>query len=236
MRAVTFVALVWLCAAMHGAAAAAVPKSISARYDVYMNGMHIAEMTESFESVNGEYRLVSESQAVGVLALFHRRPARFVSSGRLIPSGLQPQRFEGQRGDRESRRVRGEFDWAAGRLTIEHDGRTEHLPLAAGTQDRLSVMYQFMFLVPDGQRELSISMTNGRKLDRYLYAIRPGTEVDTPLGRLAAVHLVRQRRQNENATEVWLSPEHRHLPVKMTIVEEDGSRYEQVATRIEIIP
>ena len=235
MKAASLAVAVWLCA-MNGALAAAVPKAIAAHYDVYMNGVHIAEMTETFESANGEYRLVSESQAVGLLALFHRRPARFVSSGRLASSGLQPRRFDGQRGDRESRRVRGEFDWAGSRLTIEHDGRTEELPLPPGTQDRLSVMYQFMFLVPYTPREIRISMTNGRKLDQYRYSVRPGTEIDTPLGRLAAVHLVRQRQRDENATEVWLSPEHRHLPVKMTIVEEDGSRYEQVATRIEITP
>jgi hypothetical protein len=236
MRTASLILVASLCAGVNGVSAAPAPRAIAAHYDVYMNGVHIAEMTETFESANGEYRLVSESHAVGLLALFHRRPARFVSSGRLGRSGLQPQRFDGQRGDRESRRVRGEFDWTAGRLTIEHDGRTEHLPLSPGTQDRLSVMYQFMFLAPAGPHELSISMTNGRKLDRYRYAIRPGTEIDTPLGRLATVHLVRQRRQDENATEVWLSPEHRHLPVKMTIVEENGSRYEQVATRIEITP
>ena len=236
MRLASLIALVWLCTAMNGAPAAAVPRAIAAHYDVYMNGVRVAEMTETFESANGEYRLVSESHAVGLLALFHRRPARFVSRGLLTPSGLRPQRFEGQRGDQESRRVRGEFDWTADRLTIEHDGRTDHLPLPSGTQDRLSVMYQFMFLAPAGPGELTISMTNGRKLDRYRYTVQPGADVDTPLGRLSAVHLVRQRRPDENATELWLSRDHRHLPVKMTIVEEDGSRYEQVATRIEIIP
>jgi hypothetical protein len=236
MKARLFMVLASLCAAVSGASAAQAPRAIAAYYDVYMNGIRIAEMTETFEVANGEYRLVSESQAIGLFGLFYRRPARFVSTGRLNRSGLQPQRFEGQRGDNEARRVRGEFDWTARLLTLEHDGRTQHLSLPPGTQDRLSVMYQFMFLAPAGPGELRISMTNGRKLDQYRYAVVLAGEIETPLGRLAAVHLVRQRRQDENATELWLSPEYRHLPVRMTIVEEDGSRYEQVATRIEITP
>jgi hypothetical protein len=236
MRIASFILLAGFCATINGAWAAAAPRAIAAHYDVFMNGMRIAEMIETFESTDGEYRLVSESHAVGLLGLLHRRPARFASSGRVIGSGLQPRRFEGQRGDNETRRVRGEFDWTAGRLTLEHDGRTQQLPLPPGTQDRLSVMYQFMFLAPSAASELHISMTTGRKLDGYRYAVTTGAEIDTPLGRLAAVHLVRQRRPDENATEVWLSPEYRHLPVRMIIVEEDGSRYEQIATRIEITP
>jgi hypothetical protein len=235
MRIAFVAAIAFFSAVMNGAAAPA-PKTIAASYDVYMNGTHIAEMRETFEAREGEYRLVSESHAVGLLALFYRRPIRFVSTGRLTPSGLQPQSFDGQRGDGESRRVRGAFDWQAGWLTIEHDGRTENLPLPPGTQDRLSVMYQFMFLAPAAPGHLEISMTNGRKLDQYRYAVQPRAEVETPLGRLASVHLVRQRREDENATEVWLSPEHWYLPVRMTIVEGSGTRYEQIATRIEITP
>ena len=139
MKASRFIVLASLCAAVGGALAAPAPRAIAAHYDVYMNGIRIAEMTETFELANGEYRLVSESQAIGLFGLFYRRPARFVSTGRLNRSGLQPQRFEGQRGDNEARRVRGEFDWAARRLTLEHDGRRELLSLRRGTQDRGAV-------------------------------------------------------------------------------------------------
>jgi hypothetical protein len=93
-----------------------------------------------------------------------------------------------------------------------------------------------MFVAPDRPRQMEISMTNGRKLDRYQYTVEPGVEIDTPLGRISTVHLVKQRQPDESATEIWLSPRHRYLPVKMMIVERNGSRYEQVATRLEIKP
>jgi hypothetical protein len=77
-------------------------------------------------------------------------------------------------------------------------------------------------------------MTNGRKLDRYRYTVTPNVEIDTPLGRISTLHLVKQHRPDESATEVWLSPQHRFLPVKVMVQEEDGARYEQFVTRLEI--
>lgn len=228
-----------LAPALAWAAAAPQPQSVSsvsANYNVYMNGGHIAVMNETYEAKAGEYRLVSESRAVGLLALFQRQPLVFTSAGKLTESGLQPLRFEGKRSEADPRRVRGEFDWQAGQLTIEHGGRAESLPLPRGAQDRLSIMYQFMFLAPEKARRMEIAMTNGRKLGHYQYTAQPGVEIETPLGRLATVHIVKQHRPDESGTEIWISPQHRFLPVKMLVIEEDGARYEQVITRLEIRP
>jgi hypothetical protein len=210
------------------------PQSIIAGYDVFRGGLRIATMSESFESKDGEYRLVSETRAVGVFALVQKQPLRFTSQGQLAENGLQPRHFEGKRGEADPRQVRGDFDWEAGSLTISHDGKTDTFPLGPGTQDRLSVLYQFMFLGPERLQRLEFAMTNGRKLDRYRYTVTPNVEIDTPLGRLTTLHLVKQHRPDESGTEVWLSPQHRYLPVKVMVQEEDGARYEQFITRLEI--
>jgi hypothetical protein len=79
-------------------------------------------------------------------------------------------------------------------------------------------------------------MTNGRKLGRYRYTVRAGVEIETPIGRLSTLHLVKQHRPDESGAEIWLSPLHRYLPVRMLVLEEDGTRYDQVITGIEIRP
>ena len=219
-----------------GAAESGAPQAVSVSYEVFRNGRRVAVMNESFEANDGSYRIVSESRAVGLLALFERRPLRLTSSGRLTAAGLRPQRFEGKRGDRDSRQVRADFDWQGKRLTIARDGNTDTLPLPPGTQDRLSLLYQFMFIAPDRSQGLEFSMTNGRKLDRYRYTVHSGVEIETPLGRMATVHLVKQHRPDESGAEIWLAPQHRYLPIKMLILEEDGARYEQVITKLEIKP
>jgi len=215
-------------------AATSAPRQVVASFDVYRNGFPIAVMHETFEASDGKYRIVSESHATGILALFERRVVRFVSTGMLSAEGLRPLRFEGKRGDDDPRRVRGAFDWDGRRLTIEHGERIQTLPLPRGTQDRLSFLYQFMFLAPPREARLTLDMTNGRKLGHYVYTLRADVEIDTPLGRMTTLHAVKQHKPDESGTEIWFAPQYRYLPVKMLITEEDGTRYEQVITRLEV--
>lgn len=215
-------------------AANAAPQTVHAQYSVSMNGAPIGIMQESFEARDGRYQIISETHAAGVLALVQRRPARVTSSGEIGGNGLRPQSFEAARGSSDARRARADFDWSARTLTLTHDGRTETIALPTGTQDRLSAMYQFLFTPPEQLRELRFAMTNGRKLDHYRYVTGPDTALDTALGRLAVVHLVKQHAAGETATEIWLAREHAMMPVKMRIIEDDGSRFEQIIVRLEM--
>lgn len=217
-------------------AAITAPQSVQAQYDLSLNGAAIAIMRESFEIRDGAYQAISETHAIGLFALIQRRPGRVTSNGEVGSTGLRPKIFDGTRGNKDARRVRADFDWNTRLLLLSHDGRTDSLPLPPDTQDRLSVMYQFLFLDPEKLKSLAFPMTNGRKIDHYRYAIGPDTTLDTALGRLAVVHLVKQHATGETATEIWLASEHRMIPVKMRVVEDDGGRYEQIITRLEIKP
>lgn len=214
--------------------AEAAPQNIRAQYDVSMNGAPVGVMLDVFEVRDGRYQIVSETHATGVLALVQRRPARVTSIGEINRAGLRPQTFEATRGNSDARRARADFDWAAQMLTLTHDGRSETVTLPPGAQDRLSVMYQFVFLAPEQLRDLKFAMTNGRKLDQYRYTIGPDAALDTPMGRLAVVHMVKQHAAGDTATEIWLARDHAMLPVKMRIIEDDGSRYEQVIVKIDM--
>jgi hypothetical protein len=77
-------------------------------------------------------------------------------------------------------------------------------------------------------------MTNGRKIENYRYDLAGTETLDTPLGKLKTLHLVKHRDPGENATEVWLAADRNLFPVKLLIVENDGSKFEQVITRLDI--
>jgi Protein of unknown function (DUF3108) len=235
MKPASALAAAWLIPALVCAAdLPSAPQSIAASYDMFRNGLPIAVMHETFESKDGAYRIVSESRAVGLLALIERQTLRFVSSGQITAAGLRPLQFEGKRGESDPRQVRGEFDWNAGRLTLVHGGKTDVVDLPRDAQDRLSFLYQFMFHAFDRRNRMELAMTNGRRLGHYIYTASPGVEIDTPLGRMKTFHLVKQHLPDESGAEIWLAPEHRFLPVKLLVLEEDGVRYEQVITRLEI--
>ena len=219
-----------------GAAETAAPQAVSASYQVFRNGMRVGVANETFEVKDGQYRIVSESHAVGLLALFAPQPLRVTSSGRLTGAGLMPEYFESRRGEDDPRQIHAEFDWQGAQLKVARSGHNEILPLAPGTQDPLSIMYQFMFLAPDGQQVIDLTRTNGRRMEQHHYTVKTGVEIETPIGRMATVHLVKQHKSDEGGVELWLAPQHRYLPMKLLILQEDGVRYEQVITKIDIKP
>ncbi|HEX9673974.1 MAG TPA: DUF3108 domain-containing protein [Burkholderiales bacterium] len=237
MRCRTGRAAALLLLALPGAAAAPpVPLSVSASYNVLRNGGHVAVMHETFEASGSSYRIVSETHAVGLLALFAPRPLRVTSSGWLTGAGLTPQYYEHKRGEDDPRRIRAEFDWEEAQLKVRRSGRSETLPLPPGTQDQLSIMYQFMYLAPDRPQLLQLSRTNGRRLEQHRYTVRAGVEIETALGPMTTVHLVRQHHPEESGVEIWLAPQKHYLPVRLLVLEDGGARFEQVITKLETKP
>ncbi len=221
--------------AMLAGMAHAAPSTVNAAYSVIRNGVHIANVTEHYEVNGNTYSIVSDSKAVGLLALAQRGPVTVSSRGEVTRAGLQPLHFDARRGN-DSRRAIADFDWKATLLKMQFDGRSETTALPAGTQDRLSIMYQFMHAPPAKSQTVEFSMTNGRKIDHYRYSVMPDVSIDTPYRRLVTTHLVKQRQPGESGTEIWLAPEYHYLPVRLLVIEEDGVRYDQQLTRIEIKP
>jgi hypothetical protein len=217
-----------------GADAATPPAAVKASYDVFKDGMHIAIVDESYDKTGDHYRIVSDSNPAGLLAMFVRTKIKVQSSGTVTAAGLQPDKLEYGRLDDASKNVSAAFDWRANELRMTFDGRNETLPLVPGMQDRLSVMYQFMFLTAEKVRVLEFPMTNGKKIERYRYELAGTEELDTPAGKIKTLHLVKHRDPGENGTEVWLAADRHLFPVKLLILENDGSKFEQIITRLEI--
>ena len=226
-------ASLWLLGAF-AAYACAAPQSVKATYSGYVNGMYAGVITEHFEVEGGTYRVVSDTKTVGLASLLNRQPTYYLSKGQVTSAGLRPAHFEGRRSPGEAPQLGAVFDWAQSQVTIQHNAKTQSLTLPPGTQDRLSAMYQLMYLPLERMKFVEFPMTNGRKLDHYRYQVTPGVEVETPLGRLKALHLVKQREGNESSAELWLATERHRFPVKLIVIEKNGVRIEQIIQTLEI--
>ncbi len=230
--------LLALVIALHAAGfscfAATQPASVKASYNLFRDGLHIATVEESFERKGGKYQIVSASDPAGALKRLFRTQIRIQSSGTVTPSGLRPELFDYGRLDDASKNVNAEFDWNAEQLRMAYDGRNDTVPLPPGTQDRLSLMYQFMYLPLARMKLVTFPMTNGKKIESYRYQVAGTEPIDTPIGKMKALHLVKQREAGDNTVEVWLAPERNYLPVRLLIVENDGVKFEQLITRLEV--
>jgi len=217
-------------------ALAAPPSSVQATYDVYKGSLRIAQIEETYTRNKDRYTLSSTMRAVGLLAIF--KPGKiFISSNGLVGAkGLQPLRYSDQREGDENRNSSAEFDWNARQLTLIHNEQRSILPLPDGTQDRLSAMYQFMFLSLEKTGTLNFHMTNGSKLDIYNYRITPGQSVTVPLGTFKGLYVASVPEADANRTEIWLAGEHFNFPYKLVITDRNGDKLSQVLTKFDSVP
>jgi hypothetical protein len=213
-----------------------VPTRVQASYDVFKSGIRGATIVETFTRNHATYQIESVTKTVGIVALFKAETIRVASKGVITATGLRPTTFNSRRELDVELSSSAEFDWTNNRVTLNDRSGKRTLPLPAGTQDRLSAMYQFFYLPLQTTRQLDFYMTNGIKLDIYNYLISHDQDVKIPLGKFKATHLASVSRAGENKTDIWLSSEHLNFPCKVVITDPDGDRLVQQLTRFEVTP
>jgi hypothetical protein len=195
-----------LLASAAAAASAAAPARISAEYELTNNGLTIGRVHESYVREGDRYQIQSVSRSEGALKLFFDEQITLQSTGRVVDYGLKPLSFD-ERRTREPKR-----DVSA---------------LPPATQDRLSMMYQFMHVRPS-QGPMTMSMSNGRKIERYTYRLVGEPRIGTPAGEFDTLHFERVTSQpNDRHVEVWLAKAHHNFPVRVLFDDPRGLRVEQ---------
>lgn len=197
-------------------AAAAPPQRVEVGYEIARNGSIVAEVTERLEHDGRSYRLTETWRGRGIYAL--RGEAARSSRGAVATDGLRPQAFEDKRSGRDARRA--EFDPAAKTPTLLR-------------QDRLSFIWTFAFAPP--REAVTVSVADGKNVSSYVYQPAGRERLKTPAGEFDALKLVKRRdNPQDRATEIWLAADRNYIPVKVFIVDKDGTRIEQLAVKIAV--
>jgi Protein of unknown function (DUF3108) len=178
---------------------------------------------------DGSYVLKSEVEAKGLASLFLGK-LKQQSDGIVTEHGLKPSHYLYQYGKDEDKAQHASFDWQANTLTMQNGKKIKIAPLAEGTQDFLSFMYQFMFVPP--LEEMQLTIANGKKLGTYDYGFEGEETLSTKIGELRTVHIFRSRADSDEKTEFWLALDYYNLPVKVRQTDKDGSVIEQIVTQI----
>ena len=215
-------------------AAAQPPHKLSLTYDLSYNGMVAAELSEVLEHDGKSFTLTSEGRGKGLGALLYRGAAKRFCRGEITSSGLRPLEYRDQRGDKPAATVR--FDWVKKTLTQENEGRSETTDMVPQLQDRLSFLYTFAFQQSPELKpgmEIRVTLTDGKGLTQFQYKVAGMEMLKTPAGELETVHMVKQREGKEDkGTEIWFASSRDFLPVRILVIEKDGTRLDQVLTRI----
>lgn len=197
----------------------------------------VGRTVQTWEAADNTYKLDSRSETVGLARVFAARfgPRIYHSSGTVTERGLEPREFSASvtlRGKADESAAR--FDWQNNALQFGRTHEQKNTALPAGSQDLLSFMYQ-LALAPPSPGRFTMPITNGTRFESYDIDVLAEETLDTPLGKLRTLPVKQARRPGRESIEVWLAADYHYLPVRILIVNRDGSRGgEQVATEISL--
>lgn len=215
------------------APAFAMPVEITAEYELTTGGMTIGRVKETFVRKGDTYSIRSVTRSEGVLKLLYDDQIMLSSTGRVVPAGLQPLAFAQHRARDGARDIETTFDWEHGISRTVIEGEQSEVPLPRETQDRLSVMYQFMNLAPRGGIVV-VPMSNGRKVETYTYRFVDEARLATPAGEFETLHYQRVTSSpKENRAEVWLAKDRFNFPVRVVFDDPKGLRLQQTLVALQ---
>jgi len=190
------------------------PQRVEIGYEIARNGSVLAEVNQRLEHDGRSYRLTEVWKGKGMLSL--RGEATRLSHGAIAADGLRPRKFEDQRAGRETRQA--EFDPSAKTATLLQ-------------QDQLSLIWTFAFAPP--RDAVTASVADGKRVTSYTYQVAGRERVKTPAGDFDALKLVKRRvNPQDKATEIWLAVDRQYIPVRILVIDKDGTRLDQRATKI----
>jgi hypothetical protein len=218
------------CAASH---AAAQPARVTAEYKVTSSGMTIGSVKETFLRTGDTYSIESVTRTEGPLKIILDEELTLKSTGKVGPKGLQPLQFGLTRVKDTKRDVKSTFDWDKGVMRVSLRGENSETAIPRDTQDRLSVMYQFMSLRDTGDG-LSIPMAEGRKVQMFSYRLVEEGKLSTPAGEFDTRHYQRViYNSTDTRVDVWLAKDRYNFPVRVIFDDPKGYRLDQVIASLE---
>lgn len=76
-------------------------------------------------------------------------------------------------------------------------------------------------------------MTDGKGVSTSVYEVAGREQLKTPAGEFETVKLARRKNNPDDRTsEIWLAVKRNYLLVRVLVTEKNGTRIDQVATRI----
>ena len=201
------------------------PDRFAVRFDLRSSGTTFAETRWSLTPLgDGQYVYESDSATVGLFRLVRNERIVERSRWRLDQGRLQSMHYRYARSGRKRKEVVVDFDWSERevRNTVRGDSWTMSVPI--GTLDKLNYLLALMRDLPSGRDAFEYAVADGGKLKTYRFVLEEREILDTALGPLETLRVLRVRDpDSKRETVLWCAPALRYLPVQARHVEKDGT-------------
>ena len=135
---------------------------------------------------------------------------------------------------RRERKVETRFDWTTNRAHGHINQKSFDLAVTPDTLDFLSSLYLTMQALRNGNLEqtMTVKVLERDRLREYSLTLKGTQRIDTVLGRLEALQVVRTDDSSGVELAGWFVPSLNYLPVRLDY-ETDGNVFELELTKLE---
>ncbi len=210
---------------------------IQASYDVLGFGMMLANISETFIRTGDSYQIESVTKAVGLLARLKPDTVRVSSHGKITAQGLVPLGFSLTREVGTHKNASAKFNWEKSIVTYTDYKGVNDLPLAKGTQDKLSLLYHLPLLVKMDQTEFKFAIADDNNLEDYSFSLNTEEHnILMPMGTFKTRYISNTPVGKQVKYEIWMATAHAYFPYKIIVTDAKGGQLTQVLTNISITP
>lgn len=161
------------------------------------------------------------------------------SAGILTPQGLQPLRFSDKRLNKSE--VAAHFDYSTEKITFS--ANKPEVPLLAGAQDRVSVIWQLAGLLaaqparyPPGST-FTVQTVSSSDAEPWLFTVNEPETLNLASGSQIALRLSRNpRREFDQKIELWFATGLNYLPARFRFTESNGDYVDAVWQSVQPKP
>lgn len=208
------------------------PTEIVAHYKIYKSGILIGTVEERFTRAGDAYKIVSETQTAGALKWLLRDQVTLSAEGKIGANGLEPAKYQLTRQNDRTKNISAQFERSKNKIVSHHHDKTEIFDLPAGTLDRISAMYQFMFEPPTAP-EVTFWMSQGKGAEQYRYRKQSEPVIKVGDTTYPTVHYVRETGPGRPQAQLWLAKNKYFLPVRMIFEDSHGLSLEQTLVDLQ---
>ncbi|MFC3108480.1 DUF3108 domain-containing protein [Undibacterium arcticum] len=202
--------------------------SIKARQSGLMIG---GDATVSWNVADNKYSVVTETRAMILGKILDAR-----SEGAIDQYGLAPVQFT----EKRFRKGASSTSFSRSDKLIRFSESSETYPIVGGEQDRTSAIWQLIAVARGAPDKFKVGsdwkffVAGRRDAEPWSFKVVKQENIQTPLGELAAVHIVKAPPPDstDQQLDIWLAPSLEWYPVRLRFTDADGDFVEQFLEKI----
>jgi len=188
----------------------------TARYNVRFHGISGGDIEATLtKASDGQYRFRTHLLPNFLGRLFTSDQAEDTSDLELTATGVRPLRFRSDDGKSATHDdIALDFDWANSRVTGRAEDKDISMPLATGTQDRLTIQLTASLALQSKRDVGTLNMQERNELQQFTITNQGKEIVHTDVGDFNAVVLLSERiGGSSRSSRYWYAPELGYIPV-----------------------